>query len=143
MSSLKKIALAAIFSFFAFTLNAQQVTGVVRVFKNYPLQNVKVKSLKTGNMVITDSDGRFSIAVSPDDKLTFSAEGFFEKKLKVGDKDDFNVDLKYKFDENSYRDAVDNHHISESDLKEALKAFPGKGEKDYSKYKDIFDLIRA
>lgn len=127
----------------AILLPAQQITGVVQAFDDYPLQNVSVRSKKTGNIVFTDPEGMFSIAVRPGDKLLFSAKGFFDNKVKTDGKDDLVVKLRYKFDETSFHDAVGNNHISESALREALKAYPVNEDKDFSKYRDIFDLIMA
>jgi hypothetical protein len=130
---------------FACTFNskAQQVSGRVTSFKNIPLQNVMVKSLKSGNTAITDSAGMFSLETAPGDALLFSASGFFDRKIRTSGMKVIDADLRYKFDKGSFDQAVKGHHISAPALSEALRAFPAKGQKDYSKYQSIFDLIRA
>jgi hypothetical protein len=122
---------------------AQQVSGRVTSFKNYTLQNVRVKSVKSGMTTMTDSTGKFSLEIIPGDVLLFSAEGFFERKVKVNREEVLSIDLKYKFGEGSFEEAVKNNHISGAALRLALQSFPGSRQKDYSKYQDIFALIRA
>ncbi len=144
---MKKIFLCSLILFvlceFEFDIQAQQVSGKVTAFKNYPVRNVKVKSLKTENAALTDSAGRFILETVPGDIIWFSAEGFFERKIRTSKEEFLNISLKYKFDERSFEDAVNNNHISALTLKEALKSFPARGQKDYSKYQNIFELIRS
>jgi hypothetical protein len=120
----------------------QKVSGVVTSFKTIPLQNAIVKSLTSGKTVNTDSLGRFSMEVGPDDIFLISAAGFIERRIRVGKSHTLYVNLKYKFDETSFRDAVGNNHITANSLNKALRRYPGNGEKDYSRYQNIYELIR-
>jgi hypothetical protein len=126
-----------------YSTQAQKVTGFVTAFKSYPLENAKVKSLKTEKSTFTDSSGRFSLETIPGDVILISAEGFFDRKIKTEKSLDLNIDLRYKFDETSFDEAVKNNHISAVALREALKTFHRNGQKDYSKYQNVFELIRA
>ena len=136
-------AIFFVFFEFEFNIQAQQVSGMVTTFKSYPVRNVRVKSLKTETKTQTDSTGKFFLETVPGDVLTFSAEGFFDRKIKSLGEGFLTVDLRYKFDERSFEDAVHNNHISASELREALKSFPPRGQKDYSRYQNIFELIRS
>jgi hypothetical protein len=126
-----------------FEAQAQQVSGVVTAFKDYPLNRVKVRSIKNEITVLTDSAGRYSISATPGENILFSAEGFFERKIKAPRDGVMNINLKYKNEDNSFEEAVKNNHISAQALRDALKSFRAGGQKDYSKYQNIFELIRS
>jgi len=121
----------------------QQVSGRVTTFRDYTLRNVRVRSLKTGMTAVTDSAGMYHLETIHGDVLVFSAEGFFDKKIKADKEADMNINLKYKFDEDSFEEAVKNNHISSKALGQALGSYKVIKQKDYSKYENIFDLIRS
>ena len=124
-------------------ISGQQVSGTVTSFKNIPLRNVKVKSSKTSTSVLTDSLGRYSISVADEDILNFNASGFDERKVRLKKNPVVDVDLRYKFSEGSFSEAVENKHITEVNLTRALEKYQSKGEKNYNRYQNIFDLIRG
>jgi hypothetical protein len=142
-SNLAILAFLIIFAGFAVSISGQQVSGKVSAFKNIPLRNVNVKSVKTGNSVVTDSLGRYSIVVADEDILNFIASGFVERKIRLKKNPIVDVNLKYMFSETSFNDAVGNNHISAKELKKTLEKYPSKGEKDYSHYQNIYELIRS
>jgi hypothetical protein len=124
-------------------VSGQIVSGTVTSFKSIPLRNVIIKSLKTGKSVLSDSLGIYHIESDADEVLSFSASGFNERKIKVRKSTVVNAELKYLFSETSFNDAVGNNHISAKDLKRILEKYPLKGEKDYSHYQNIYELIRS
>jgi len=128
---------------FADGISGQQVSGKVTSFKNTPLLNVNVKSLKTGNSVVTDSLGRYSIVAADNDILDFIASGFVERRIRLKKNPVADVNLKYMFSETSFNDAVGNNHIGANELKKILEKYPSKVEKDYSHYQNIYELIRG
>lgn len=125
-----------------FQSTEKQITGVVTGFEKYPLKNTIVTSLGRGKTVKTDSLGKFIIDVPADEILLISASGFISRKVKVKDKSTIFVNLKYAFNDNSYRDVINNGHMTALELDEALRKYPGKGMKDYSRYQNIYELIR-
>ncbi|MFI1743525.1 TonB-dependent receptor plug domain-containing protein [Thalassobellus sediminis] len=78
-------------------LNSQNVTirGIVKDELNTVLSNVSVKTTKSDIEVLTDSNGFYSITVTPKSKLIFSHQGFKKQKASVKGKDIINVFLKY------------------------------------------------
>ena len=118
------------------------IKGKVTTFGKIPLKNVAITTSKTNQTAYTDSLGLFSIQCSEKDRLQVSADGFDGVKLKFKDlKPNTNIDLVYSNQSNSFTDATQNGHISEEALKSAIKTYPLKGEKDYSNYSNIFQLI--
>jgi hypothetical protein len=125
-------------------VRAQQstvVSGVVTAFQNIPLRNVTITSKKTGETILTDSLGRFTLNYIAKDNITVSAAGFVKKKIKIKNPDPLQVRLQYSNKVTSFEDAVMNDHISRQILEEAVKSIPGRGTKDYSIYTSIYELI--
>jgi hypothetical protein len=121
--------------------NTRTVSGIVTTFRTIPLNNARVFADKTGKVVTSDSTGRFSIEVADKDVLFVSAAGFGNKKVKTGRDQIYSIDLLYEDNIRNFNDAVSHGHVSEKTLKDALMLQAKKNEKDYSKYKSIYDLI--
>lgn len=119
----------------------KSVTGIVTSFKKVPLNKVKITSSKSGEVVYTDSEGKFSMQSIEKDALNISAEGFENKKLKVGKENTYVIDLPYKDNPTNYNDAISNGHISEDALRQAINSAKLKNVKDYSHYSSIYELI--
>lgn len=127
----------------AYAQESTDITGIVTTFNRFPLNHVLVKSLKTGSTAQSDSLGHFLIKSTDKDNLQFSASGFNSKKIKIRKFQIISVDMTYANSETSFQDAVSNMHISAEDLHNAINSRAPKGTKDYSKYKNIFDLINS
>jgi len=119
------------------------VSGIVTSFRTLPLNNVRVFADKSGKIVNTDSTGRFSVEIMDKDILFISAAGFNSRKIRTGKENIYAVDLSYEDNVKNFNDAVSHGHISEGVLKNALMLEAKKNEKDYSKYKSIYDLIAS
>lgn len=122
---------------------ARTVSGIVTSFGTLPLNNVRVFADKSGKVASTDSTGRFSVEIMDRDILFISAAGFDSRKVRTGKENLYAVDLKYEDNVSNFNDAVSHRHISEALLKNALALEAKKNEKDYSKYKSIYDLITS
>jgi hypothetical protein len=118
------------------------INGMITAFDNFPLNNVSVRSLETGNEVKSDSFGQFRLDCAGKDIMIFSAAGFLEQKVRVKKFRQITLDLKYEFAENSFDKAVENNHISEPALENALRNYQYKGQKDYRNYTSIYDIIQ-
>lgn len=123
--------------------NTAVLRGVVTAFEKYPLNNVSVRSMKTGNTAKSDSSGQFCIDCAGKDVLVFTAAGFLERKIRVKKFRQITINLPYAFAENSFSDAVHNNHISAIKLENARNASLKKGQKDYRNYTSIFDIIQS
>ena len=128
------------------TLWAQEnrmITGRVTTFGVIPLNNVEIKASKSGEETVTDSEGFFSIRCEEKDMIRAYASGFDFKKAKIRKTDSVHIDLVYSNTDRSMADATTNGHISRNALEDAMKKYPLKGEKDYSRYSDIYELIKT
>jgi hypothetical protein len=126
------------------SLNAQEkktVTGTVTTFKVIPLNNVEITASKSGEVVYSDSLGIFSINCTKKDVIEIFASGFDSKRVKVKKIDNTKINLIYSNTNTSFKTAIKNGHISEELLEEAIVKYPLKGQKDYSKYITIYNLI--
>jgi hypothetical protein len=90
----------------------------------------------------SDSFGRFSLDCASKDILIFTAAGFLERKVRVKEFKQITINLKYAFTEKSFDDALENNHISERALENALNGYHNKGQKDYSNYTSIYNIIQ-
>lgn len=118
------------------------VSGVVTSFNSIPLKHATVKSMKAGHIVQTDSLGRFMVQCLNRDRLFISASGFDSKRIRIKKNNDpLKIDLVYSNDDTSFDHAIQNNHISAEVLQEAIETQPMKGQKDYSIYSSIYELI--
>ncbi len=135
------ILVSQIPGFISVAQETREINGIVTTFKSIPLNNVKIHALKSGSTQFTDSTGQFTIKCADKDNLIIYASGFTEKKIKIGKKTIYQVDLPYIFNEGSFDKAVQNRHIRPVVLEELISAEMKKKDKDYSKYNSIFELI--
>jgi len=117
------------------------VTGVVTAFKTVPLNKVRISAVKKGEIAYTDSSGYFSIKCEDKDILAVSAAGFRGRKIKIGNEDIYKIDLTYSDNADNFNEATINGHISGELLRRSILAKASKTNKDYSKYKSIYELI--
>jgi TonB-dependent SusC/RagA subfamily outer membrane receptor len=125
--------------------NAQDkvVHGVVHTFDSIPLIGAKVISKSTKQTVLTDSLGSFSLATESGDKLRIRAEGFFNQNVKVDEKTKFvAVNMRLKPGDKQREYAIGYGYVSEEDLTAAVNQF-STSQNDFSRYNDMFELIRG
>jgi hypothetical protein len=137
------ILLFLICSIEAKTQDKKTVTGLITSFKKFPLNRAKITSSKSGVIVYTDSEGKFSLQSFEKDALTVSAAGFESKKIKVGKENAYVADLQYKDNVTNFNDAISNGHITEEALRQAINSQKLKNVKDYSVYSTIYELISS
>ena len=132
--------------FCAFQVVAQErlVKGKVTSFGKVGLNKVSIISKSKDSLFTTTDTGEFSFTCDENEKLTFEANGFYRKKIKVSDfaeGDSIKVDLKYKKGKKSFDEAVSFGHISANQLNyaiEHLEAGP-----DYNNYQNILEAIEG
>lgn len=118
------------------------ISGQVVTFDKYPLNNAEITTRKTDNKVFTDSLGFFSIECHKNDRVYIDAQGFDKERIRVKKYNNEKINLIYSNQENSFSKATKNDIISEEVLQKAIETNPLKGEKDYSRYTSIYDVIR-
>jgi hypothetical protein len=124
-------------------VNKSAMISIVTSFKRIPLNNVRIAAEKSGEVIFTDSIGRFSINCSDKDLLRVFASGFDGKKTKIGKESFYKIDLSFNDNVDNFNDAVSHGHISADLLKNAISEEALKNARDYSKYKSIYELISS
>jgi len=134
-----------IFGFFN-SIYAQEhvIHGTVTTFDSIPLIGVTVEVKSTKQQVLTDSHGNFSVACNKKDKLSVFANGFFKQNVKLTGKIKFAaINLNMKRDEKTGKFYSDGYgYVADVDKLNAITSLD-KNELDFSKYKDIYDLIKG
>jgi len=118
-----------------------RVTGVITSFKTVPLRNVSILASRTGDTATTDSAGVFSVQCMKKDVLRVSASGFIPRKQKTKGVSVYKIDLVYRDDPANFNEAVNNGHIAERVLRDAITSGTRTQVKDYSKYKSVYEAI--
>jgi len=119
------------------------IEGKVTTFGIIPLNNVKITTSKSGQEVYSDYEGNFSISCIEKDMIKVYASGFDAKRIKAKKIESLNIDLVYSNNETSFNNAIKNRHVSKEVLEDAITKYPLKGEKDYSNYTSIYELIKT
>ena len=118
------------------------IKGRVTTFGVIPLNNVEISTSKSKEVAHSDYTGSFTINCIDKDVIKVTASGFDIKKVKAKKLDSLIIDLVYSNTELSFNDAIENGHISRAVLEQAIAKYPLKGEKDYSRYNSIYELIK-
>lgn len=108
-----------------------------------PLKNVRIIALNSGESTVSDSLGCFKVCGFKKDVFEILAAGFEQKRVKVGKQEVLSISLLFKNTPSNMKDAVDNGHISEKALSEAISLTQTKKGKDYSTYQSIYELISS
>lgn len=127
------------------TTNGQEkiIHGVVTTFDSIPLIDAEVQVRSTKQTVLTDTLGRFSVAVNPGDRLKVSATGFFNQKVKLEEKTKIvAVNLKLKPGDKNREYAIGYGHVSDRDKLNALASL-NSNDMDFSQYSNIYELIKG
>lgn len=140
------ISLISVLAFLlTWSADAQERTiqGIVTTFDSIPLIEAEVRNKSTDKTVLTDSLGRFHIQSETGDKLKISARGFYNEKVKIGDKTKYAaINLRLKPGEENREYAVGYSKVSDRDKLNALASL-NKNDLDFSQYNDIYELIKG
>ncbi len=124
-------------------INAQQkvVHGTVYAFKNLPLNNIEITAAKAKTTAQTDSLGMFKIICTPEDKLSFSGDGFKKLTRKL-EREERTIKVKmiFKGGNKNIAAAVENNIVSKEHLENSIELHPDQNY-EYYNYTDIFSAI--
>jgi len=140
-----RVSLALIVLLLADSLSAQDriIHGSITTFDSLALIGAEVKVLSTKQLVITDSLGRFSAGVEREDKVRISANGFYTKKVKVGENIKYvAVDLKLKPGQKNREYAIGYGHVTDKEKLNALASL-NDNDMDFSQYSSIYEVIQG
>lgn len=144
MKQVTKIIIISIAILQGALLSAQNlitIRGRVVTFGEIPVNKAEVTTKKTNIKVFTDSLGFFSIDCHEKDKIYVNAHGFDQASLKLKKYINTKINLIYSNKETSFDEAVEHGHIAEEVLQKAISTYAPKGDKDYSLYTNIYELI--
>ncbi|MCQ2252533.1 MAG: hypothetical protein MJZ61_03685 [Bacteroidales bacterium] len=120
--------------------------GRISILNNLPLQNIEVRSDKTGNVVRSTPDGQFAIETCDKDVLRIGNEIFMEQKFKVrapksGEPESLYVPLNFFRNRETLRKIVDGGYLDPQMEAEAIANLAVQ--KDYSHYPDITTCLQV
>jgi len=119
------------------------IKGKVTTFETIPLSEVRIEVKSTKKVVFTNSQGIFTLSCSPKDKLLISAEGFYNRKIKVKPSiKHVVVNLKLKPGQENRDIAIGYGHILDADRLHAISVLDEK-DLDFSSYSNIYDIVRG
>lgn len=137
------IVVFLVFNMFNLFAQDKTIRGTVTTFENIPLSKVNVKVKSTGQEVITDSLGNFTVNVSSKDVLVVSANGFNKQRVKLKPQIKFaaiNLNLKSGTKAKAY--AIGYGHIMDVEKLNAVSNL-NTNDLDFSQYNDIYDILRG
>ena len=88
-----RLALAALFAMFAFSVSAQTVKGTVKDANGEPVIGATVQEQGTKNVAVTDLDGNYTLKLSGGQQLQFSYIGMKTQSVDAKGKSVVNVTL--------------------------------------------------
>lgn len=119
----------------------KSVEGLVTTFDSIPLAGVEIKVKSSGNLIQTDSIGRFQLICRTRDKLRFRANGFIPRSVKITPAVKYVlVNLKMKSSPESAEIAIGYGHVQNSEKLHAMMNL-NNDRNDFSVYTDIFEAI--
>jgi TonB-dependent SusC/RagA subfamily outer membrane receptor len=142
---MKKLSIILFFIYISNLIIAQDhvIRGVVNTLENIPLIGAEIKVVSTKQSVLTDSLGNFVVNCNPKDKLKVMARGFYTQNVKVNENIKLMaVNLKLKPGEKQQEYAIGYGYISDKDKTTAVAGF-NMNRNTYSRYRDMYDLIRG
>ena len=137
--------LVIVFFAFSFTLSAQDriIHGKVTTFDSIPLIGASIKVKSTKQEIQTDSLGRFSVGCNDNDKLKVTAHGFYPQNVKLTGNIKFAaINLRLKPGDKSREIAIGYGYVTDADKLNAVASL-SKDDTDFSRYDNIYDLIRG
>jgi len=117
------------------------IHGVIQCFESIPLVDAEVQVKSTKQIVKTDTIGRFAVAIDSGDKLTISANGFYDKKVKLKENIKFvAINMKLKPGKKGRAYAIGYGHILDEEKFNSVAQL-NTDDVDFSQFTDIYSLI--
>lgn len=145
MKQFKILAFIVTTVFFIAGTNAQEkvIQGVVTTLGNVPLTNIEVEVKSTGQIVRTDTLGRFYVSCDYTDKLIVSANGFYTQRVKIKKPIKFAaVNLVMMPSKSGRAYAVGYDHVLDDKKINAVGNF-NENDANFAVYNDIYELIKG
>ncbi|WP_406683604.1 TonB-dependent receptor plug domain-containing protein [Seonamhaeicola sp. MEBiC1930] len=124
-------------------LGAQEkvIKGVVTTFEDIHVVKAEVKSLRTKEIVLTDTIGVFKITCLPGDKIRVSAKGFNSESFKVTENTTTAfINLKLKPNLKNRELAVAYGHVQDEKNLNAIASIH-TSDKSYSDFYSVYEIL--
>jgi TonB-dependent SusC/RagA subfamily outer membrane receptor len=137
------LMVAVVLGFNVTQAQTHAVYGVVTTFDSIPLIGVDVEVKSSSQVTQTDSLGKFSVICEDKDRIKVSAKGFVTENIKITPElKVVAVNLSMKTSEKQREYAIGYGYISEKDRTTAISNLKNS-DTDFSKFNDMFDLLRS
>ncbi|NQU85211.1 MAG: TonB-dependent receptor plug domain-containing protein [Mariniphaga sp.] len=143
MIAKKTLTIIVLVFLFLPTIFAQSkfVQGKVTTFDSILLMNASIKVKSTNQVVLSDTNGYFSLICNTPDKFIISANGFVTKRFKVKKETKLVlINLQLQSNDEAQEIAIGYGHIKDREKLFAMNSLHNK-EEDFSRYKDVFNII--
>jgi TonB-dependent SusC/RagA subfamily outer membrane receptor len=131
--------------FLSLNICAQErvVYGITTTFDSIPVMGATVKVYSTGEIVLSDSLGKFLVTCNPKDKLKITAMGFYSEKVKLTSKTRLAaINLRLKPGKENIDHAIGFGHVSERDKIYAVSSLTNN-HADFSQFTNMTELIKG
>ena len=141
----KNAAIVLFLMFLVFGIYAQShvVHGIVHTLDSLPLADAQILVKSTNQTYYSDSEGNFVVVCNPKDLLTIRANGFQKRKLKIKEQTKIvavNLAIQPGNKSNSYD--IGYGTVDEKNRTSSTSTM-AKNETSFSRYNDIFELIKG
>ena len=126
-------------------LSAQErsIRGKVTTFDSIPVIGATVEVKSSKQVVTSDTLGLFTVSCLPKDKVKVSARGFTNQQAKIGEEvKRLFVNLKLKPGIVNREQAINYGHVADKEQLYAVATI-NVNSIDFSRYEDIYDIIRS
>ncbi len=138
-------AMAALMPWMGMAQETQKISGKLTMLKDFPVQNMKIKSQKTGNETVSRANGEFDIEVCDKDVLTISCTPFktVNQKIKLASALRDSVKIKMTFPRKAtlLNKIIEDGYLDKMYEGDAIMALTFQ--KDWTKYTDIDQAIQV
>lgn len=143
MKQIRRIFFFFILTLFFFQIKAQDqvLHGVVQCYETIPLVGAQIQVKSTGQIIKTDTLGRFIAPIHSKDKLTVSAHGFYQKKIKLKEGVKLlAINMKLKPGEKGRAYAIGYGHVLDEEKLNSVAQLTQE-DVDFSQYSNMYNLI--
>jgi TonB-dependent SusC/RagA subfamily outer membrane receptor len=119
------------------------IQGKITTFDSIPVIGASIKVKSTKEVIFSDTLGLFKVSCYHKDRLTVTAKGFSDQKVKLGEKTKYVlVNLRLEPGPENRELAIGYGHIKDADKLHSISSLHDE-DMYFSQYSDIYELIRG
>jgi len=121
----------------------RSIHGIIHTLDSIPLIGVEIQVKSTKQVFLTDSVGQFTAICNDEDKLVVRARGFYDQKIRVKENVKLlAINMKIKSGEKQRKYAIGYGYVTEDNRTSSVSNL-NTGDTKFSRYSDMYDLIRS